>query len=125
MDLRAIDKLIATNVMGWTDIKEVPMNGVGGNQLQGVEPGTRPSSFTGAVTYRVVPEYSEKIEKAWEVVEKLRLTYDVKIELLTELVRVDLEDKEGEGPRGIYDETAPLTICIAALKALGVECGEK
>lgn len=70
-----------------------------------------------------IPSYSRKIEYAWEVVEKmLEQGYNFRIEKIYEVYQC-LFDKAicqwNEG--GAYAETAPLAICLAALKTVGVE----
>jgi hypothetical protein len=55
--------------------------------------------------------YSEEIEKAWEVVEKLRLTIEP-----TAMNKWAVH--QGLGSQLAYAETAPLAICRAALLAV-------
>ncbi|WP_121603796.1 hypothetical protein [Virgibacillus sp. Bac332] len=102
MDNRKIDRLIAEKIMGF----EV-RNG------QRVEDGKRFG----------IPSYSQKIECAWQVVEKLK----VKGYWLYGLGFVSDEDYscsfyQGSGQMITeYDKSAPLAICKAALKTVGVE----
>lgn len=58
---RDLDAKIATEIFGWTDIEAVVVP----YEREPVVQGTRPDG-----SRRVVPEYSSKIEFAWEVVEK-------------------------------------------------------
>ncbi|WP_339161761.1 hypothetical protein [Siminovitchia sp. FSL W7-1587] len=102
MDLIEIDRLIAEKVMGF----EVTKDG------ERVQDGKRFG----------IPSYSEKIEHAWLVAEKLGDEYGVCI------------SNQGGWGCLIYDldtETSytaqgqvPLAICLAALKAVGVEVEE-
>ncbi|MCC2250048.1 hypothetical protein JUJ52_08720 [Virgibacillus sp. AGTR] len=103
MDNRKIDQLVAEKVMGF----EV-RNG------QRAEDGKRFG----------IPSYSQKIEDAWQVVEKLDRKYEF------ELTRFEDEDKWycdltnwNDDLRSIrsVEKTAPLAICKAALKTVGVE----
>jgi hypothetical protein len=71
-----------------------------------------------------IPSYSQKIEFAFMVVEKLRKEDDFWFELTTPesfslkyKCRFQLDDLEVY----VVEETAPMAICKAALKAVGVE----
>jgi len=79
----------------------------------------------------IIKHYSANIAAAWEVVEKMRLTgregywrYGVEITMFPSLVEVRLWTHGfGVGKKGAQvtrAETAPLAICRAALKAVGV-----
>jgi hypothetical protein len=70
---------------------------------------------------------SEYIEDAWEVVEKLRKEKDYWFELTTDesfslkyRCYFQLDDMESTA----ITETAPMSICLAALKSAGVEIGD-
>lgn len=76
-----------------------------------------------------LPYYSTDIAAAWEVVEKLfQSGFDLYLETFKDdedkpqcrvsFQAIDNQDK-GSGP--IYADTAPHAICLAALKAVGVE----
>lgn len=74
-------------------------------------------------TIRSIPQYSTDISEAWKVVEKL---YEE--DLIIELENGDFSDG-GEGwychvpePNiNQFAETAPMAICLAALKAKGID----
>ncbi|MDF9523192.1 hypothetical protein P5815_21935 [Bacillus cereus] len=70
--------------------------------------------------YRVgIPLYSQNIESAWQVVEKLE--YDVKV------TKTDLKPKYQVhvfvpgGVKMVFAETAPMAICKGALASVGIE----
>lgn len=78
---------------------------------------------------KTIPPYSSDIAAAWQVVEKLfQLGFDLYLETFKDdednpqcrvsFQQIDNQDK-GSGP--IYADTAPHAICLAALKAVGVE----
>ena len=74
-----------------------------------------------------IPPYSQKIEFAWKVVKKLNEKYTVDIrDTLNDGAECYLyefqEETESLIPYTAAEEkTAPLSICIAALKSVGVE----
>lgn len=68
-----------------------------------------------------VSRYSTSIEAAWEVVEKmdelefyLTLTYDSGW-------NASFSDENYKGVKNHLDDSAPHAICLAALKAMGVD----
>ncbi len=104
---REMDVLIAEKVMGWKRFDHVIQSGW-------FPPGLEPMAN---IYGHEIPRYSTDIAAAWEVVEKTRLldTYtlgehDGKWAVLS-LTYSDLE------PFALAD-TAPLAICLAALKAV-------
>lgn len=119
-DLRKIDALVAEHVMDreivWKDLD------------------VRPKLFVdGGPATEEMPFYSSDIAAAWEVVEKLP-DYDLK-RRYGKWACTSLGDDcvwELDLPPGISDltklgavaDTAPLAICLAALKARGVEVEE-
>ena len=70
-----------------------------------------------------IPHYSTDIAKAWEVVEEMNPEYNFFIRMLHRpAVRVIRKEYMGhENTSTIFDESAPMAICLAALKAKGVE----
>ncbi len=67
-----------------------------------------------------IPPYSRNIEFAWKVVEKLRENFWVQVESgKTNLCSIGEYGVVGSVVHG--SDTAPLAICLAALKAVGVE----
>ncbi|GEM_PF-1657168 len=107
VDLRKIDSLVAEKVMGF----EVTRDG----EIR--QDGKRFG----------IPSYCRKIEHAWRVVEKLNEKFTVDIrDTLNDGAECYLyefqEETETLFPYTAADgETAPLAICLAALKAVGVE----
>ena len=115
---REIDALVAEKVMG-NDVFSIggPNPLQEGNKDQGT---------------RILAHYSTSIEAAWEVVEKLRsiaperYDYNFEIQQLSDEYWVNIElDFHGEicGVDEIYEaenKSAPKAICLAALKAVGV-----
>ncbi len=106
---REIDRLIAEQVMGWTNLS------VAGNRF-----GTTPEGKV----HRIVPPYSTDMSAAWVVVEKLRLLgyrggidwarADSEYECYFEASPILSERQSSRA------ETAPMAICLAALKVIGV-----
>jgi len=96
--------------MGWTNL-----------HLEGARFGTTPEGKA----HRIVPQYSTDMSAAWEVVEKLRQSgYQGKLdwakpelgyECAFWLSPIPLD--EIQSPKV---QTAPLAICLAALKVIGV-----
>jgi len=111
---REIDRLIAERVMGWTNLSMI------GNRF-----GTTPEGKT----HRIVPQYSTDVSAAWEVVEKLRQSgYQGGInwaisELGYECAFVEALHSPDERQTS-RAETAPLAICLAALKVIGMSAIE-
>ena len=107
---REIDRLIAEQVMGWTNLS------VAGNRF-----GTTPEGKV----HRIVPPYSTDMSAAWEVVEKLRLLGyrggidwarpDSEYECYFGASPIPISERQS-----FKEETAPRAICLAALKVIGV-----
>lgn len=128
--LREIDALVAEKVMGWKRQRY----GVEG--VQWFEP--RGNSVWLGPT--IVPAYTKDIAVAWQVRDKFlhweikSNQFDVRCELgcfedgpegsctIGESV-VPLKQK-GEGDFVMVEDVTPLAICLAALKAVGVEYGK-
>jgi hypothetical protein len=72
------------------------------------------------------PRYSTDIAAAWEVVEKLTADHEFRFQAdyygpFVQFIRY-AEDKNGDHPDySSSADTAPHAICLAALKAVGVE----
>jgi hypothetical protein len=115
---RELDAIVAEKVMGWSYTRF--MNNV--HRVSARHPVWQ--------EFIVVPRYSTDLAAAWQVVEKLATGYrNVLIENTAELLgkrRYWVDIKE-HGDLGMIDiakanaDTAPLAICLAALKAVGVE----
>lgn len=119
---RELDVLIAEKVMGWTWYK----TGRGARMLcephhgqlaDGSEPIANLATFS-------VPLYSSDIAAAWSIVEKMQeLGWTFAIELFEDNGNYSAYFKNTQN-RDRYvgnADTAPLAICLAALKALGGE----
>ncbi len=117
---RELDALVAEKVMGWRDVRPGHYTGSPGTMYGKApqpQPWDSPQDRTKGVSF--VPFYSTKIADAWEVIEKLA-DRDPMIAMWgyedgTAGWFCDFE--------GIKDHarTAPHAICLAALKAVGVE----
>lgn len=111
---RELDVLIAEKVMGWTNIRkrsEFPY----GTLLSGIDHITNMDLS--------IPNYSENISAAWEVVEKLSTNgWAVKMQIGFDSSRHywDCEVFIEESHYGSA-KTAPHAICVAALAAVGVK----
>jgi hypothetical protein len=116
MNLREIDHLIATKVMGWEP-----------EEIEGS------AYLSGYVLYKReepphIPDYqfkpSTNIADAWQVVEKLiDEGYDINVYNHNKEFNVEINIEEDDKHLWFYGEadSAPLAICLAALKAVGVE----
>jgi Phage ABA sandwich domain len=117
MNLREIDRLVAEKVMGWEPFYD------DGDLISFVtEFGTLFFSDDDESEWNPTIDIAD----AWQVVEKLKNTGDV-------LIAKDFDDNQWEVEITIWQnesihkhfvvkaETAPLAICLAALKSVGVE----
>ena len=105
MDNRKIDRLIAEEIFGWDTHHYENINVI--------------SAFTEEEIINIPDDFcpSERIKDAWLVVEKFDYH---KVEkdaghYYVQLANQDTKFFPGDG------ETAPLAICLAALKSVGVE----
>ncbi len=67
------------------------------------------------------PRYSLSLEAAWEVVEKLRGVWDIRSMSTTWVVRLSIQVGTSDKRVGAEAETVQHAICLAALKAMGVD----
>jgi virulence-associated protein VagC len=105
MNLREIDRLVAEKVMGWKDAFEV----WGLDDVWITDEGEK----------RIFNPTTE-IADAWQVVEKLtygKTDFETYFELQLFYMHYYAKFRKHEAKA----ETAPLAICLAALKAVGVE----
>ena len=135
MNNRDIDKLVASKVMGWTEIRE---SGFAGFDFVGVDPKRKPADWY------LIPHFLIEISAAWEVVETLEQRFECTINLQIHSRRGGMDKIwTGEGwerkrysvtvaggnlgydsPNcsfAIYDNLHCVAICLAALKCVGVE----
>lgn len=117
-----LDALVAEKVMGWTSsvvpFGEHKMPLIGNPKLQDNE------HYLLAANVSPYPPYSTDISAAWEVVEILRVKERALIlEYLIGVKKweVAFVDYPSIKKWAVRDEEAPLAICLAALKAVGVE----
>lgn len=112
---RELDALVAEKVMGWVRpamdspyIVDDPIHG-------------KLAYLSGEI-----PHYSADIAAAWEIIEKLRGGYHVTLESFGSHWRCDISvitASVASGTKGNGQgraDTAPMAICLAALKAKGV-----
>lgn len=98
---RKIDALVAEHIMGW--------------------PGQK-INVDWSIPRGPLPNYSTNIADAWEVVEKFTYGWQVGLTMDNEVSCSLVVDKIGISPSiEVFAPTAPMAICIAALKAKGVE----
>lgn len=125
---RAIDKLIA-EIMDWSDIEVIDTGGIGILLMGSIR-----SNESGNMMRVLIPCYSTDIAAAWKVVEKLKLSVLTlgNSWIATRLPQDSTIDTYENG-RGYIEavtdvsaeaETAPMAICLAVLKAAGVEMPE-
>lgn len=65
--------IVVARFLGWDDVKAyIPFGGSGpATMVKGIPPNERPSPYTGHRQHYNVPEYSEDIKAAWQIVDKL------------------------------------------------------
>ncbi len=107
MSDRELDALVAEKVMGYTNVRPL-----------GDEHGTLIAHSPGACCDgHGVPQFSTDIAAAWHVVEKMR-ERRIHLELGS---RIDGSWLVSFGNLRAFDNSAPRAVCLAALKAVGVE----
>ncbi len=118
---RDLDSIVAGKVMGWTDVRKQSIANAMGQHVMDDYVGL---PVPGAPQLVLVPRYSTMIQEAWKVADHLRSR--------SQFVAVI----SGTGPQGVQPwickinrdggfleeraDTAPIAICLAALKAVGV-----
>lgn len=115
---RKIDALVAEHVMGWERSRD-------GSYIY--PPADAPTEVVGRYKAEFdegwpywTPHYSTSVAAAWEVVEKIGGSF----QLIT-----GPKDYEwacgfgGSPPPWTFNDSAPMAICLAALRAKGVEVG--
>ena len=113
MKVRELDALVAEKVMGWR--KD------GGMWVRAE--GRTPDGWDYA-SRSVLPNFTESIQWAWQIIEKVRARKDFALFNL-DLVPSGLGDAWDarfmmrNGPHYASDNSAAKAICLAALKALG------
>ena len=118
---RELDALVAEKVMGWVEVSKQPIANAFGQKVIDDYVG-KPNFATPQPV--IVPRYSTMIQEAWKVADKLR----GEVQFLAVI--------SGKGPQGTQPwickinregsfieeraDTAPLAICLAALKGVGL-----
>lgn len=123
MDLRKLDALVAEKVMGWTDVKTLSTYGIT-PRPQGIAPDANVSHATGEKLESLIPEYSTDLKAAFEVHRKI---FNLKLatkfmENIPSLAIGKIEKRDKI--RDMWDGVTPLEICLAALKAKGIDVSE-
>ena len=114
MNNREIDRLVAEKVMGWTHLP---------NQAEfWYPPGVHPLSN---IYGHTVPSYSTSISDAWLVVERMReMGYNFHASVSAEGSKVAATFLASNDPLPVSRwtlDSMPMSICLAALRSLGVE----
>jgi hypothetical protein len=118
---RELDALVAEKVMGWVEVRKQSIANAMGQHVMDDYVGQPSIGVTPPV---LVPRYSLMIQEAWKVADHLRNR--------SQFVAVI----SGMGPQGVQPwickinrdggfleeraDTAPVAICLAALKAVGI-----
>jgi hypothetical protein len=118
---RELDALVAEKVMGWVEVRKQSIANALGQHVMDDYVGQPSIGVTQPV---LVPRYSSMIQEAWKVADHLRTR--------SQFVAV----LSGMGPQGVQPwickinrdggfleeraDTAPVAICLAALKAVGI-----
>lgn len=116
MNNREIDRLIAEKVMGW-EVKEIPSK----KFLDAYVLYKRPNQ-SNINDHQWNP--STYIQDAWQIVEKFDFASVDRITGYGEFYNVTLSVAEEDGTYSEVEakaDTAPMAICLAALKAVGIE----
>lgn len=126
MDLRKLDALVAEKVMGWVRLeRQEQLEGKTWNgELFTVEQFRSLYSMdiawlvNGELSLQSHPYYSTDIAAAWDIMAQMQATHEFSIE------------QKGSGWKAHFDadwagsESAPLAICLAALRAKGIDVSE-
>jgi hypothetical protein len=118
---RDIDALVAEHVMGWTNNWDNPGRGGMWGIMDWIEKDDGTRTPVRAADF---PSYSGDIESSWEVVEKLANDgYQVTVSVYKDGCHVDCGiPRPGTWePKRSFAKTVPMAICLAALRAKGVE----
>lgn len=114
---REIDAIVAEKVMGWVS------NYPGGWPHPPMDTPNR-KQYMDSEGCTVIPNYSSSIEAAWQIIEKL-ITQGHYVNIFsTEYSTPTRENGPGWGCQvssddTSLDDTAPMAICLAALKTVG------
>ncbi|OXB94824.1 BC1872 family protein [Parageobacillus galactosidasius] len=113
MDLRKIDRLVHTKIMGWEESPYIA------------------GYFREGAISLDLPHYSSSFAEAWPVVEKMKeARFSIRKRFIDELQR-EVTPEETKNRGNLIDAgwmiffLTPKAICVAALKAVGVEVEEE
>jgi hypothetical protein len=137
---RALDALVAVKVIGWTWLRHVrhfqpPIGREWWRSLFQPSHGVKPYTSSSGDVENVpahgdepiescnAPNYSTDIAAAWTVIEKMRAVNPFQPAWfeISQLPTGWRANFVGDPHYYAYAETAPLAICLAALRAMGVE----
>lgn len=123
MSPRERDILVATRVMGLPEPMESPFNG---KWIHHVARETYPGSGVfkeDRDRQSELRSYTTDISAAWEVVEKMqqKYTYSLSHETHWDFYQAWLENPVGDEFANANAPTMPEAVCLAALRALGVD----
>lgn len=110
------NELVATKVVGWTRGEHLGLKRMVWRYPEG-------QVIDGFDWQNEVPRFSEEIAAAWEVVEKLRRER-MNISVVSDEDggwNVEMWDYNNRQSKEVFADTAPEAICLAALRACGVE----
>jgi len=114
LDLRKIDALVAEHVMGWR--VEKYMTTIPKPTGAGMRPGS--------AVIEEIPRYTSDISTAWEVIERLHPEFTFSLDYLSS-GRWTITFYSGEAHGLMSTDSAPLAICLAALRAKGIDCNKE
>jgi hypothetical protein len=122
---RELDALISEKILGWVWAETdygleglFPPNDHPFRQLTSM-----PIIFDSNGYWLGMPFYSTNIADAWEVVEKLDFTCSILTPCPANYQKYSVVISKGEVVEQVIAETAPLAICLAFLKANGIDVG--
>jgi hypothetical protein len=118
---REMDALVAEKVMGWTRVVGQNELGEEYTEIRDAQGETMGWAWGEPELAEVdaVPRYSTDIAEAWRALEKLGGTFDLAYLADVSLWQACFSDTDPIGEA--MADTAPLAICLAALKAVGAE----
>lgn len=126
MDNREIDKLIAVNLFGWKKWKFQNPSRIPGQVAFEYET-LVPPEYDGSNLQHlnmIIPHYSTDISAAWQVVEELHKRKDYVSFTIGHNINYETYTARYGTQIWVENIFAPMAICLAALKAVGVEVSE-
>jgi DnaJ-class molecular chaperone len=129
MNLREIDRLVEKHIMNEKGIKREDCVSCGGLGRIRLHPDfcEECSRCNGSGKIKIIPFYSTDLVRAWQVVEKMKeARFSIRKRFIDELQR-EVTPEETKNRGNLIDAgwmiffLTPKAICVAALKAVGVE----